>query len=297
LREVSKKGAKDALRLGDLPDALLVDRVPALAGCPELAAYKTLGELRKNPPKLAPPPVAAVLDRTIQSFQNQRGPTALQYTSFEAIFRHFNDRLFGGELPDVVLSFSTSRRNSGHFAPEVWKARADEGPGILHEIAINPSGLHDEKEVASTIVHEMCHLWEELRGTASRRGYHNKIWAAQMEAIGLMPSSTGAPGGKRTGQSIADYVIAGGPFEGAFSTLPEGAMFPLVHALTPITEAAEGTDPMDDLSKVKYTCPKCGHNAWCKLITDGAIWCGVGDAQPHARMRRADDASETEASQ
>ncbi len=33
-----------------------------------------------------------------------------------------------------------------------------------------------------------------------------------MESIGLMPSSTGEPGGKRTGQKMADYPIEGGRF-------------------------------------------------------------------------------------
>ncbi len=36
-----------------------------------------------------------------------------------------------------------------------------------------------------------------------------------MIAIGLMPSSTGKPGGNTVGQRMLDYVIAGGPFESA----------------------------------------------------------------------------------
>ena len=34
-----------------------------------------------------------------------------------------------------------------------------------------------------------------------------------MESIGLMPSSTGEPGGKRTGDRMSDYPIPGGRFE------------------------------------------------------------------------------------
>lgn len=33
-----------------------------------------------------------------------------------------------------------------------------------------------------------------------------------MESIGLMPSSTGLPGGKKTGQKMGDYAIQGGEF-------------------------------------------------------------------------------------
>jgi hypothetical protein len=34
-----------------------------------------------------------------------------------------------------------------------------------------------------------------------------------MEAIGLMPSSTGALGGKRTGDRVSHWIVPGGPFD------------------------------------------------------------------------------------
>ncbi len=40
-----------------------------------------------------------------------------------------------------------------------------------------------------------------------------------MEAIGLMPSDTGKPGGKKTGEKMADYAIDGGPFMQATEAL------------------------------------------------------------------------------
>ena len=40
-------------------------------------------------------------------------------------------------------------------------------------------------------------------GQAAARGYHNKEWAAKMKAIGLMPSNSGAVGGKETGQQMS----------------------------------------------------------------------------------------------
>jgi hypothetical protein len=39
---------------------------------------------------------------------------------------------------------------------------------------------------------------------------------AWMERIGLMPSATGAPGGRRTGQRMTHYIIRGGLFDRAF---------------------------------------------------------------------------------
>nr|WP_025465377.1 SprT-like domain-containing protein [Acinetobacter baumannii] len=67
-------------------------------------------------------------------------------------------------------------------------------------------------EVLQTLVHEMVHAWQFHFGKPGRRGYHNKEWADKMEAIGLMPSSTGKPGGARTGEKMADYAIPGGLF-------------------------------------------------------------------------------------
>jgi len=34
-----------------------------------------------------------------------------------------------------------------------------------------------------------------------------------MESLGLVPSSTGAPGGKKTGQKMNDYPLKNGIFE------------------------------------------------------------------------------------
>ncbi len=55
-------------------------------------------------------------------------------------------------------------------------------------------------------------LWQYRFGKPGRTRYHNEQWATKMESIGLMPSSTGQPGGKRTGDSMADYAIEGGAF-------------------------------------------------------------------------------------
>ena len=56
-------------------------------------------------------------------------------------------------------------------------------------------------------------------GAPTRSGYHNREWAARMETLGLIPSDTGRPGGKRTGQSMGHYVSDGGPFEQAAKLL------------------------------------------------------------------------------
>jgi hypothetical protein len=65
----------------------------------------------------------------------------------------------------------------------------------------------------------MCHCFQQHFGNPPRRGYHNREWAAQMIEVGLMPSDTGEPGGKQTGQGMFHYIIAGGPFDLAAEAL------------------------------------------------------------------------------
>jgi hypothetical protein len=63
----------------------------------------------------------------------------------------------------------------------------------------------------------MVHQEQDHFGKPSRNGYHNKGWGLLMERVGLMPSSTGKPGGKRTGQKVSHYILADGPFARAFA--------------------------------------------------------------------------------
>jgi hypothetical protein len=79
-----------------------------------------------------------------------------------------------------------------------------------------------------------------------------------MEEIGLMPSSTGAPGGKKTGQKMSDYIIPGGVFIEAFKRLQEKK---LKYATNPIL--FDGSKLKKSRSKTKYICP-CNNKVWGK---------------------------------
>ncbi len=82
------------------------------------------------------------------------------------------------------------------------------------EIALNPDYFFlPDKEVLQTLAHEMVHLWQHHFGDPSIRTFHNTQWANMMEHVGLMPSDTGEPGGKRVGQKMGDYIIPGGVFD------------------------------------------------------------------------------------
>ncbi len=111
-----------------------------------------------------------------------------------------------------MLTLQRTSNTMGYFSAERWI----DGEGLkAHEIALNPAYFARNRviDVLQTLVHEQCHLWQHVLGHhKSRSGYHNREWADKMESIGLIPSSTGEPGGSKTGQSMSDYPQQGGEF-------------------------------------------------------------------------------------
>lgn len=142
---------------------------------------------------------------------NTAKPTMQMYTFVQDAFDFFNDRLFAGKLPPCLLTLQREKNAMGYFSSNRWQGGSKQ---VIHEIALNPSFFitHNPLELMQTLVHEMVHLWQHEFGKPSHRAYHNKEWADKMESIGLMPSDTGEPGGKRTGQRMSDYPIEGGAF-------------------------------------------------------------------------------------
>lgn len=138
-------------------------------------------------------------------------PTTDLYGQLQWLTDHFNRALFDANLPTTIITLQRSVHTAGHFSESRWRHISGES---VSELALNPAYFAHRPLLAlcQTIVHELCHLWQQVDGSASRPGYHNSAWAEKMERIGLMPSSTGRPGGARTGQRMADYPIQGGAF-------------------------------------------------------------------------------------
>jgi predicted SprT family Zn-dependent metalloprotease len=208
------------------------------------------------------------------------GPTITEYRGFQRAYDFFNAELFGGKLPGLLVTLQRKARSRGYFAPEQFVARGG-GDGVIHEIALNPDMFIDrtDEEILSTLVHEMAHVWQEHCGTPRRRAYHNKEWATKMETLGLMPSNTGEPGGKKTGQHMTHYIVSGGRYARAFASLKEQG-YHLGWQASPRQEASAPKRA----SKTKFTCTSCNQNAWAKA--DAVIACGFCQ-QPMATMGRS----------
>jgi predicted SprT family Zn-dependent metalloprotease len=184
-------------------------------------------------------------------------PTTEQFASYQLLFDFFNGRLFGGELPQCVLNFSRHARSYGFFVADIWSSDDNRAA----EISLNPDHLdRDPKAWASTLVHEMCHLWEEFKGIAPRRCYHNQKFAEKMEQVGLITSVTGAEGGKRTGQKMTHYIQPGGVFEIVFRDVTDEMLLPWR-----TSRGAEGKEnSKKPKSKFTYACPSCEAKLWGK---------------------------------
>jgi predicted SprT family Zn-dependent metalloprotease len=195
--------------------------------------------------------------------------TTIQYKSLDDAYKYFNQKLFDGKLPDVILTLHRKAKTYGYCWHEKFEGR--ETKEKITEIALNPDTFNDrtDMEILSTMVHEMCHVYQNGFGDPSRKGYHNREFALIMKDIGLYPSSTGEPGGKETGQRMSHYIVDGEKFEivaGAF-LLNGNKLF-----WNSIPNTTNSKDGKKNKTREKYVCPKCHLNVWAKK--DVNIACG-----------------------
>ncbi len=183
-----------------------------------------------------------------------------QYASFDQAYDFFNAELFGGTLPLVLITLQRKNKCDGYFAPQRFTTRTLEGKESTDELAMNPDNFtgRTDKEILSTLAHEMTHVKQQHMGKPGRGGYHNGEWANMMLEIGLTPYSVDKPG-TMTGQKVTHTIDEGGRFDRVCDQLIETGWLLEWQSYQP--EPGEKKKPV---SKVKYTCPECEANAWAK---------------------------------
>jgi hypothetical protein len=203
------------------------------------------------------------------------------YQQLARAYQHFNATLFDSVLPPVegtdeskdapvVVIFTAARKanSMGYFSPDRWGERSGDGKG--HEINVNPDSMYNkpDDEICSTLLHEMVHLWEHLDAdTPPNRSYHSRVWSNKMQAIGLMPSSTGMPGGKTIGAKMSHYIVKGGAFAKAFRQLADtGFKFELESKAYNVRERKPS-------SKNEFFCRHGHQKTWGKAKLD--LLCAV----------------------
>jgi predicted SprT family Zn-dependent metalloprotease len=195
-------------------------------------------------------------------------PTAQIYDNLTTAYGWFNEHLFDGELVDCVMVLQRRKNARGYFWAEQWQHRSDDVSA--DEIALNPDTFigRSVEDILSTLVHEMCHLWQHHYGKPSRNGYHNKEWGGKMVEVGLIPSATGEEGGKQTGQKMTHYIADDGAFSTTCAELTHNVPLPGLEWFTiqAVARKAKGN------SKTKYVCPECDATVWGK--PDLNVTCG-----------------------
>lgn len=143
-------------------------------------------------------------------------PTETLYSELMTAYRFFNAKLFDDRLPDCLV---TLQRTPGHVAALSAHRFVDNDLNrFTSELSIHPGYFATQslKTILSNLVHEMVHLEVVIDGTensAKTPGYHSSDWGSRMERIGLIPSESGLPGGRKTGFRMNHYVYEGGPFD------------------------------------------------------------------------------------
>jgi predicted SprT family Zn-dependent metalloprotease len=203
--------------------------------------------------------------------------TRQEYGGFDQAYQWFNKKLFGGKLPPCLIMLQRKARSHEYFANDRFGHRSQRGERT-DELALNPDTFvgRSDKDILGTRVHEMCHCWQQHFGKPSRTGYHNRQWAAKMIEVGLMPSDTGEPDSKQTGQHMTHYIVDAGVFDRAADEL-----LATNFRLNWRSAAwGERTRPKGK-NKVKYTCPSCGQNAWAK--PEASLVCGECEEEMEAQ--------------
>lgn len=178
---------------------------------------------------------------------------------FQAVVDIFRNTFFSS-LPDCMLTLDASRRSTmGYFRPNSFVSK--DGT-VVHQIALNPSYVltHPPEEAFQTIAHEMTHQYVyDVLGQTKSNGYHCKKFATKMEEIGLIPSSTGKPGGRKTGYRMSDYMQEGGCFQKVCRELIESGLCLSWGSTRPKAKAAISSKAK---GKVKFSCPVCSNVCW-----------------------------------
>lgn len=179
------------------------------------------------------------------------------YKALQDAFSFFNKKLFQDELPPVMLTFQ-KQKSVGYFWGDKFSSRDQE---VASEISLNPLLIlnRSNEDILSTLVHEMCHLWQYIFGKPSRNGYHNREWASKMIEVGLVPFNVDDMK-KDTGQKCSHVIDPLGAFNlhcAAYLAKHPGVNW----GANPDMDEEK---PKKKSNKVKYECDECGACAWGK---------------------------------
>lgn len=192
--------------------------------------------------------------------------TLTNYKTYQDAYDYFNKKLFGGQLPECLITMTENRRRKAmaYYANKRFVSM-DGNEKSVDEIFLNTIFFNmGDMETLSSLVHEMAHQFQYNFGKPGKHGYHNKEFASIMEKIGLMCSHTGQPDGKKTGVRMSHYIIEDGDFEREAKKLL-GKGFVLPYRQQGVYTKGKKPKPKPTIrTKSTYECDMCGNKAWGK---------------------------------
>jgi hypothetical protein len=202
-------------------------------------------------------------------------PTSATYDSLLLAYKFMNEHLFANALPACLITLQRETHTFGYFCHKRFTYDKNVKQST-DEIALNPQYFRasgrDDRMVVSTLVHEMCHLWQHHFGKPGRARYHNKEWANKMRSPGRFAKIFDKL--KKKGFAL-EWIEYPPSIQQALAT-GKLDLSEVTAALTASTKSGGPSMPRKvDKSKLKYTCPKCGLNAWAK--TGANLMCGDCD--------------------
>lgn len=178
-----------------------------------------------------------------------------QITQYLNAFKLMNGYFFKNSLNIPILSIVRKKGAKGYFRAESFLSKNDEN--ILSEIALNPELFaRDDKEILSTLLHEMCHLWQYQFGEPSGGNYHNKEFHKKMLECGLETYDTLT--NKEVGSHVTHRIVIGGKFDQFYKQHIKDDIFLIK------TEVRVELKPDVKKNKTTYNCENCNFKVWGK---------------------------------
>jgi ribosomal protein S27AE len=186
----------------------------------------------------------------VQQFDAARpdSPAVELMTRLTRAFDLFNDELFGGCLPQVMLQLRNKPGTWGYFQLNKWETP----DGQLLDVINLDSGTANTRpliQLCSTLVHEMAHAYVcNFVCYRDSTGGHRKEWRAEMDRLGLPPVKGGC-----TWRTATHRIDPDGLFSRAFARHEQELQsLPWQELIRAGRGGVRGPD------RVKFHCPECG---------------------------------------
>jgi predicted SprT family Zn-dependent metalloprotease len=181
------------------------------------------------------------------------------YEGLQKAYDRFYKELFDGELPQCLITLQRKTNILGFYRKSAFTNSKNEN---IAEIALNPDYFLGRtiNEILSTLVHEQAHLFCDVRGYVSRKGWHSRQWCEVMkEQCGLQPVS--CKDGKDCdagGAKMTHRIVEGDLFDTVCQQLLTEVTFDLTNILEIKKEKEKKT------TKFIYICSECNEEVTAK---------------------------------